>query len=392
MPGIRPLTKASFTFNWTLSPAPAGFVIFGVLCHMASVLAVLLLARHWLPVLAPVLRRSAFAALVAALVFALHPAQTEAVTYIGGRSVVLSGCLYLWALLAFERARSLPRPAPLVAFSAALFALAMGARETAWTLPFALVLLEVACGASVRTAVRRSALHFAVLVLALAAILASPVYRRLLAISLELRSPAANLFAEVEGIGYLVTHPLLTLRVNFDPDVALPIVADVHWWLAAAGIGGAIAFGFAQLRRRSWLGVGILWFFLHLLPTNGLVARYDLVNDRQLYLALVGPALLVAVALARLRPSFAGVVVAAVLVAFLGLATLVRNTDYASEFSLWEATVRASPRKARPWNNLGYAHQLAGDREQARAAYLRALALDPAYYKARLNLDTLDAR
>jgi hypothetical protein len=85
MPGMRPLTKASLALNWTLSPAPAGFVLFSVLCHATSAVLMLALARRWLPALAPVQPRAGFAALAAALLFALHPAQTEAVTYIAGR-------------------------------------------------------------------------------------------------------------------------------------------------------------------------------------------------------------------------------------------------------------------------------------------------------------------
>ena len=276
-----------------------------------------------------------------------------------------------------------------IAASVALFALALAARETAWTLPFALVLLETARGAPLRSAWRRAVPHFGVLAVAVVAMAASPVYRRLLAASLDQRAPLASLFAQVEGVAYYVTHPLLSLRVNFDPDVAVPAAADLHWWIAAAAIAGTIGVGFMQLGRRPWLGFGLLWFLLQLVPTNGLIARYDLVNDRELYLALVGPALIAGVVLARLRPPIAGTLAAAALVVLLGVATLVRNLDYASEIALWEATVRASPAKARPWNNLGYAWQQAGDRDRARAAYERALQVDPGYDKARANLNAL---
>ncbi|MEP7180648.1 MAG: tetratricopeptide repeat protein [Betaproteobacteria bacterium] len=392
MPGIRPLTKASFTLNWTLSPAAAGFVAFNAMCHAASALLVLALVRRWLPALAPGMHRPGLAALVAALVFALHPAQTEAVTWIAGRSVALSGCLYLAALLAWERAGDAPRPGARIALSAALYAGALAARETAWTLPFAVVLVETARGESFRSGCRRALPLFGVLAAALAAMAASPVYRRLLATSLDVRDPVANLFAQVEGISYLVTHPLLTLRVNFDPDLAAPATADAQWWLAATLIAVAIGSGFAQLRRRPWLGLAPLWFLLHLVPTNGPIARYDLANDRQLYLALVGPALVAGIVVARMRPAVVGGIAAAALVAALGIATFARNADYASEIALWEATARASPAKARPWNNVGWAHQQAGDLVRARAAYERALELDPFYFRARGNLDALPPR
>ena len=384
MPGIRPLTKASLTFGWVLSSAPAGFVVFSLLCHACSALLLLALARRWVPALAPDCPRAAFAALLTALAFALHPAQTEAVTYIAGRSVALSGALYLAALLAHERDRR--------ALSLLAFALALAARETAWTLPFALVLLEYARGATMKSALRRAAPQFALLAAGILAMAAVPTYRQLLDASLAHRSPGASLYAQVEGIAYLVTHPLVTLRVNVDPDIVVPAAPDLHWCMAAVAIAGTIAYGLSQLRRRPWLGFGILWFFLHLAPTNSLVARYDLASDRALYLALIGPALILGVSLGSWRQWRDATNAAIALVLLLGVATFVRNLDYASEVALWEATVRASPSKPRAWNNLGYARQQAGDLAGARTAYERALALGPDYARARINLDGLPVR
>lgn len=384
MPGIRPLTKASLTFCWLLSPAPAAFVAASLLCHVLAALLVLALARRWVPALASGCRRPAFAALATALVFALHPAQTEAVTYVSGRAVVLSGVFYLLSLLAFERAQR--------GISVMAFALALLSRETSWTLPFALVLLAYARGATLRDSLRRSVPHFALLAVAAVAIAALPSYRDLLDASLAHRSPGASLYAQAEGISYLVTHPLATLRVNLDPDIAVPASPGVRWWLSALAILGVIAAGFALLRRVPWVGFGILWFFLQIAPTNSVVARYDLASDRALYLALIGPALIAGVTLARWRHAPMAAIAATALAATLGIATLVRNFDYASEIALWEATVASSPAKPRPWNNLGYARQMAGDTAGARAAYERALALDPDYARARINLDLLPAR
>ena len=43
--------------------------------------------------------------------------------------------------------------------------------------------------------------------------------------------------------------------------------------------------GAASIRSRPWIAFGVLWFFLQLAPTNSLVPRVDVANDRQLYLA-----------------------------------------------------------------------------------------------------------
>jgi tetratricopeptide (TPR) repeat protein len=220
-----------------------------------------------------------------------------------------------------------------------------------------------------------------------ALVLAVPSYRGLLETSLSIRSPLANLVAQVDSVVYLVTRPLLTLRLNFDPDLVAREAIDAAWLAKAGALAALVALGVARMRARPWLA--ILWFALALAPTHGPLARYELANDRQLYLAIVGPALIVGVALASWSARAAANAALASLAILLGAATFVRVTDYASEARLWEATVRASPGNARAWNNLGYARQLEGDRVRARAGYERALAIDPGNRKARFNVDAL---
>ncbi|MFA5027508.1 MAG: tetratricopeptide repeat protein, partial [Candidatus Methylomirabilota bacterium] len=176
------------------------------------------------------------------------------------------------------------------------------------------------------------------------------------------------------------------------PDLPVPPALTPGLLVQGAILAGLLVLGAWQLRRRPWLGVGLLWFFLHLLPTNAVLPRLDAANDRQLYLAMIGPVLLGAVALLRIPWRTVRWAAAAALLVVLGGATALRNHDYRSEVALWEATVRRSPAKARAWNNLGYAYQLAAEHDAARRAYLRALELDPGHLKARANLSTLAPR
>jgi hypothetical protein len=398
MPGIRPLLKLSYASNWMASPAAPGFRAFNVACHVFNALMVYLLVRRWLAASDVRVPAPSAAPLIAALVFALHPAQTEAVTYVAGRSICLMSVFYLAALLAYTMSRTARGRLA----SAGLFALALATRETAWTLPFALVLLQLASGggmgerpgpggrrASLLAALRNTVPHWLVLAAAIPAALATPGYRRLLAASLDTRSLKENLLTQIDAVRYLVTHPLFTLRTNIDPD--LPVRTALAPDLIAQGavLAAVAAVGLWQLRRRPWLALGILWCFLHLLPTNSVLPRLDPVNDRHLYLALIGPAMLLARVLQNVRGRRSASVAAAGLLMLLGVATAQRNHDYRSEVALWEATARTSPDKARMWNNLGHAHALAGDRSAALAAYERALRLDPAHVKARYNLEAL---
>ena len=162
---------------------------------------------------------------------------------------------------------------------------------------------------------------------------------------------------------------------------------DRRFQVAGLAILVAIGVGFALLRLQPWYALALLWFFLHLAPTNSFLARADAVNDRQLYLASIGPLALAGLAIALMPRARSLLLVAAA--ALLAAATIARNQDYRSEVALWSDTVRKSPGSARAWNNLGYAYQLEGRREEARAAYQRALALDPDDLKATINLQGL---
>ena len=130
---IRPVLNASYTLSWVSGFGDTGFHALNVALHVLNIFLVfqigLELARRWaVP--------GAGAALAAALLFALHPVQTEAVTYVSGRSSSLAAAFYLGSLLLYLRGGH--RLA-----SAALFVLAVGAKETALTLPFALLLCEL---------------------------------------------------------------------------------------------------------------------------------------------------------------------------------------------------------------------------------------------------------
>jgi len=322
------------------------------------------------------------------LLFALHPANTEVVTYVSGRSVGQMSLFYLAGLVGFLSWRDGYGRGRLWFFTLSAFLLALASKEIAWTFPLALALMMWLAR---EPALKATWPAWLAGLAGLAVIFSLDRYRSLVQTSLETRSILENLWTQVEGIHYLITRPLLGLHNNIDPDlpVRLAYAPDLAWKLALPAVLLLVAL--SQIRRRPWLSLGIAWFFLHLLPTNSLLARLDVANDRQLYLALLGPAFILAVLLQRLW-GVARVPAILALVLILAAHTHARNDDYRDEISLWQATTRDSPDKARAWNNLGYAHQEAGQWDAAETAYLRALDLDPGYERAQANLDEVRRR
>jgi protein O-mannosyl-transferase len=396
MPGIRPLLKLSYAVNWALDQRAIGFHALNLAVHAANTLLVWQLLRRLAPRLGVDAAAASSAALIAALVFALHPAQTEAVTYISGRSVSLMALMALASLWAWLKADDGARPAAWRFASAAGFAAALAVKENAWILPLACALCDaLRKDFGWRAWFARSAWHWAVLLGFAGVVLLVPGYARLLDASLQIRSLAENLLTQVNGVFYLITRPLLGLAVNIDPD--LPVYKAFAPAIAAkaALLAGVLALALWHWRRTAnsrWLGFGVAWFALWLVPTNSILPRADVANDRQLYLAMIGPALIIAVPLARLHAhrASAGGAAIALLLLVLAFATIMRNRDYRSEVALWERTSEASPMRPRVWNNLGYARQQAGDVQGAKLAYREALRLDPTQWRARNNLDLLE--
>ena len=363
--GVRPLLKASYTLNWTLG---GGFSLLNVALHATNAALLFLIGET--------LFRDRRAAWIAALLFALHPAATEAVTYISGRSSSMMAVFYLGAMLAYLKGARW--------WSVLLFVCALATRETAVTLPAALLLCEL-CGYeqpfSFRRVFKRQWMHWTLLLAAGVFLLLNQRYFDLVAYGYGERSLADNLITQVGGVSYLVLRLISLQGYNIDP--ALPTLTE--WTEAlrfqAAALTVLFMLGIANLVRRPWIAFGILWFFLQLAPTNSIVPRLDVANDRQLYLASWGLFLALCVQLRNLQRPAVGIVLA-----LFAAASIARQIDYTSEIRLWESSVALSPWNARAHNNLGYAYQLEGRREEARREYEAALLFDPRHKKARLNL------
>lgn len=134
----------------------------------------------------------------------------------------------------------------------------------------------------------------------------------------------------------------------------------------------------------------LVWLLLQLFLPYVFLPRLDVANDRQLYLTGWPVFLLIAISLIKLVINVHWKYAMALIILFsLAGLTWQRNQDYRSEIALWENTVRHSPNKARPYNNLGYAYFLSDRYAEAAQAYHHALSIDPEFWRAEKNLARL---
>jgi protein O-mannosyl-transferase len=395
--GIRPLLKLTYLINYA-SGGLFGFHLFNVSLHLGNTVLVYLLSRIFVSTKLEPSPLQRFLPLLTALVFAVHPMQVEAVTYITGRSSSLMSFFYLGSLLCFQRGRVTNRWLLTYLAGPLLFLLAFATKETSISLPVALLLFDVAVRRAPFTA-RRVLDHLVYWLLASAFMLVAithPGYRRLLVQSISSTTLYEGLLTQIHGVCYLLLHAVLPISLTIDPDLSVIRTLSFPVAVEMVFIVGGLICGLAALWRHPHLGFGILWFLFHTFVVYTLAARTDVINERHLYLGSWGLCLLFAMALARpFRGWQKGSKVlwasACCIVLLLTGTTIARNQVYTSEILLWQDTVKKSPGKARVHNNLGYAYYLSGDREKAREAFAKALQLNPGWVVSRNNLILLDA-
>jgi tetratricopeptide (TPR) repeat protein len=143
------------------------------------------------------------------------------------------------------------------------------------------------------------------------------------------------------------------------------------------------------LARRSWVGVGGVWFGLFYLPHTGVVQWHEIFAERWLYTASIGTCLAGATALvaALERPAWRPVAsgLAVIVLALFTGATVARTGVWSSSEALWSAAVARYPNSARARKGLGNAYRRAGDLEAALEQYRAAERILPPYRDAYLG-------
>jgi hypothetical protein len=389
MPGIRPLLKLTYALNASVALEPVGFRLANILIHALNATLVWWLLRERGLRAALSVEDAQRAALLASLVFALHPVQTEAVTYISGRSSSLAACFCLVSAYCWVRSESSANTRGGVAWLAAcgvMFVAAVASKETALVLPLALALFS--SDRPIRTTLKRLAPLAALALIALIGALSLPTYRYLLGVSLDTRTIGENLLTQSQALVYLAGQLIRIFNGNADPQLLVVTAPDLTSALLSSMWISVFIVALLNIRKHAVGAFSMLWFLVWLAPTNSLLPRLDVANDRQLYLAMIGPAWWLSVQLSvlyRSRAAFAGATTMLMLVTLV-FATTLRNRAYDTEVTFWQDTADRNPTSARAANNLGMAYAAECRLDDAATEFQRSMQLAPADFRASINL------
>ncbi len=389
-PYYRPLNRASYLIDYQLFGLnPFWFHLINIMIHILNALLLYLVAARLLD--------DPGAALIAALLFAVHPANSEAVNFISARNTLLALCLSLASLLAFMKAED--KGVRWLILSALLFFFGLLSKETAFMLVvvFALYTFLPSLSSGGETLRKKlTALFFY--------LLAIFVYFAMRSYSLQgvlgTEVPVAGLFSRLamnyhiipQYVGLLLFPSDLTVfhtvptGTIFTPFWFFPV-----WAALLAGVWLVI-----RWRHKAAL-FGLIWCAVNYMPISNIVPiPSDPITERFLYMPAAGFFIVVGALISKLNAKIGTkrVVSAAAIVILLLYAsvTIHRNRDWRDNYSLYLSGVNNDPSSAEAHCNLGTSLlEDKKDIEGARQEWEAALRIDPFDSDALTQMGTFTA-
>ena len=326
-------------------------------------------------------RRVAFAA---ALLFALNPLHTEAVTYISGRAEMLMGIFLLSSLLLFMRGFSV--------LSWLCFIFGLLSKELAVVFPL-VILSYLFC---YKREERKSPSGFLKLALPFFIIAALYLFLRVFLLNFATIRPPA-----------LTKYPLI-LRITVLPKVIftyfklllLPVNLHMSWtlrrpvtfcgiflsWFSLGVIYAACIRIFKYGKENKPLAFMLSWSLIFFLPQSGILPINAFLAEHFIYLSSISFFMLAAFLLNKYLRKELFIFSVIGLALFYGLLTYSRNFDWQDPIRFYSKIIKFSPESFQAHNNLGLQYEYRYQYDLAIVEYKKALEIEPELIEARSNL------
>jgi Flp pilus assembly protein TadD len=337
-----------------------------------------------------------------ALIWLVHPVQTQSITYIVQRMNSMAAMFYILSFLLYAKYRLASRVWEKRTYlTGCLIAglLALGSKEIAATLPFFILLYEWYFFKNLdpqwlkrRALIWAGILIFSVIIVYLF-LGSNPITKVLNGYNDRHFSIGQRLLTEFRVVVFFLSlmvwpHPS---RLNLDHDFSLShTLVDPVTTLPAIGIITAmIVLGICLAKKERLFSFCILWFFGNLIIESSVIPL-EIIFDHRNYLPSMLAVLAVVLILFRFaKPRWLGVSILIAAGILFSVWTYERNNTWKNTVTIWQDSVLKSPHKARPHNNLGVAHMNQGDLEKAIEHFRKAVTIRPHYANAHYNLGTI---
>ena len=398
----RPLSNISFALNYYLHGYNVvGFHVVNILIHISTgfLLYFFVKSTFRTPALRSRYDNYRWIAFFTAAVWMVHPLQTQSISYIVQRMNSLSAMFYMLSILFYARFRlSGQQRNKWWLFSGCILAgvLALASKQIAATLPFFIIAYEWYFFQDL--ALKWLKNHLPLLI-------GSLLLLAVIVLALLGGNPLDSILQGYKGRDFTLTQRLLTeprvvifyisqllwphpSRLNLDHDFALsnslmdPLTTIFSIFFIVAVIGLAVV----TARKQRLLSFCLIWFFGNLVIESSILSL-EIIFEHRVYLPSMTFSLIIVLLVYRwVKPTWLQAVLLCALVTLGAVWTYQRNEVYSDRITFWQDCVNKSPRKARPYNNLGVALADKGYHEEALKAYHKALEIDPHYEDPIANI------
>jgi len=386
----RPVINLSYLLDFSLwGYKPFGYHLSIWLAHILNTVLVFFLAKGLLSNRARSVPQKILP-LVAASLFAVHPAHAEAVAWIAGRSDVFCGTFILVSMVLYIRSGQ-NGSWQLSSLSMLAFILALLTKETAVGLVPLFVLYDYL--SQPKTLTRENAIRWLIPAL----ILGIYFWMRNTGISTPSGGIVVQELIPFEAVLGMITVLSFYLKLMLFPYPLHPFIiaftASSLFLKFAVVVCVALA-GFsiwALIRREVVLSFGLFWALIFLGPAvlagvfgisiTPLAERYVYIPSVGFLIASVGwllqglERIAVAAEKQKIKVWVTACLIVITIVGVWGRESWSRNAVWRSPVTFWEAAVAASPETSLPYLGLGAHYTLLGRYTEAESLYQRAISL-----------------
>ena len=395
----RPLQDLSYMIDHFLwGYEPFGFHLTNLLLHaVCAVLVYILLFR----ILGD--PRPAF---IGGALFAVHPINTEAVTYVAGRADPLFLLFFLLSFLFFlkaiDRVKDGKKEGNILIFSILSYVAAILSKEIGLILPFFLILYQ-------KMFVREADLQLRLrkLYIPYIGVFAAYIFLRKTILDFSAIAPS-NILARFDIYQRLITAfkalavylrlLVLPLRLHMERTVEVSQSLMEPAAFGAAILVAVIFFYILKSRRRyNKIFFFSLWFFLGLVPVSNIVPINSFIAEHWLYLPAIGAFAVAGMGLSMLsdikkdRPilKMASILISVILIGSYSYLTIQRNKDWKDEVTFFKSTLKYQPNNSRLHLNFGNTYSEKGMNREAIEEYKKAIELRPNFAIAYGNIGSV---
>jgi len=395
----RPLLNLSLAFNYALSGTDVwSYHLLNLIIHALASLCVMGIVRLTLVRIKRFVTDSEALALgfVCALVWEVHPLQTESVTYVIQRAESLMGLFYLATIYFFIKATDKKPKAWWLLLSAISCLAGMASKEVMISAPFSVLCYDwIVNGYPFRDALRKRTLYYIALFL-------SSLVLLVLALGTGTRGGTSGFGIDITPWTYWKTQfgAIWTyLSLVFWPK---DLVFDygVEWVKSLAEIFpyivfliGLVAVSAYCFIKRKKVGLLAFFFFAILAPTSVMPGNRQIMAEHRMYLPLLSVIVLCVcggfyLLKERSKPFLTTLFLLTVVFisGVLGIRTYARNEDYKTVLRIYEDTVLKRPQNGYAHYNLGKLYAESGKPLLAITQYKDAIKYGPNAEQAHYNL------